>query len=138
MLSNRVSSVSLAPCVAMVYLRDCAGRKTKSCCCPTFRSTATDWKGWSSVASGTSPGYHLRIQSLSAFDRVPGGERPSASYPGGAAISPGSNSYSMIESGSHEEPCTTCGSSFSRMLWNVVSRDHLLGGAASEAYTASS
>src|SRR5205814_1243334 len=130
--SNNVSSVSQAPLVAIVYLRDCVGLKMRSICCPAARSTATALNGSSAPGSGVLPGYHLAAQVLSDADSTPGGTRPSRSYFCGSSIKPGSNSYSMIESGSHDEPWTCCGSSFSRMLWKVVWRDQLLGGPPSD------
>src|SRR3954463_3597823 len=122
----------------MVYLRDAGGLMEMSSCCPAASSADTDSNGARAVGLGVSPGYHFRTHSLSAVESFPGGTRPWRSYCSGSSISPGSNSYSMIESGSHAEPCTCWGESFSRMLWNVVAWLQLLGGCASESYTACS
>src|SRR6266404_8247538 len=129
MTSYKTSVVSDAPLVSIVYFLDDAGSMTKSICLPASSATTAGLKACSLSGDFFSGGYHLRTHFLSAADSVPGGNRPSVSYRLGSAMRPGSNSYSMIDFGSHFDPCTCSSESFCRMLSNVSLRVHSLGGA---------
>src|SRR6185503_16237515 len=99
--SNKTMIVSDAPLVVMVNLRDSVGCSRKSTCSPAPKETATDWNGCKILGLAFCGGYHVRTQSLSGLDSVAGGKSPFTSYWSGSSMRPGSNSYSMIESGSH-------------------------------------
>src|SRR5688572_11230139 len=74
--SNKPSSVSVAPLVVMVYLRDVGGLTTKSACSPARSSSATDSNGTSALGAAAPPGYQRAIHALSDADSVLGGMRP--------------------------------------------------------------
>src|SRR5690349_1864049 len=63
--SNKPSSVSVAPLVVMVYLREVVGFTTKSACSPDRSSSGIDSNGESDLVLPVAPGYQRSIQALS-------------------------------------------------------------------------
>src|SRR4051794_30211052 len=123
-------TVSEVPNVPTVYSRVEGGTIEKSACWCALSDSGWDWNGVSGggpPAAGSLGGYHLRTHCLSISDTVPGGKMPWR-YCAGSLMSPGSNSYSMIDLGSQVEPSTSALLSFLSTLLNVSSWLQLLGG----------
>jgi hypothetical protein len=123
------TTVSADPNVPIEYLRVPGGVMAKSTCWPGVSSRAGDSNGFSvGGAAGPIAGYNDRMYCLSTGEIVPGGLRPASWYWAGDRMNSGGSQYSMIESGSHEEPSTSKRLSFWSTFEYVVSWSQLFGG----------